>query len=95
MICSAGLLVALELADELLDSGNGVDIGRAAAGDDALLDSRAGRVQSVLNAQLLLLHLGLGGSADLDDRHAAGELRQTLLQLLLVVVAGGDGDLRA
>ena len=42
----AGLLVALDLADELLDRGNGIDVGRAAAGDDALLDRRAGRVQT-------------------------------------------------
>ena len=58
-----------------------------AAGDDAFLDRRAGRVQRVLDAGLLLLHLDLGRGADLDHRHAAGQLRQPLLQLLLVVVA--------
>ena len=56
-------------------------------GDDALFDRRAGRVQRVLDAGLLLLHLGLGRGADLDDRDAAGELRQALLELLPVVVA--------
>ena len=66
-------------------AGNGIDIGSAAAGDDALFHSRAGRVQRVLDAQLLFLHLGLGGSTDLDDGHAAGELGKALLQLLLVV----------
>ena len=69
----------------------------AAAGDDALLDGRARRVQRVLDAGLLLLHLGFGRGADVDHRHAAGELRQTLLQLLLVVVRRGlldrDADL--
>ena len=67
----------------------------AAAGDDAFFDRRAGGVQRVLDAGLLLLHLGLGRRADLDDRHAAGELRQPLLQLLAVVVGGGLLDLRA
>src|SRR6185312_3589851 len=33
-------------------------------------------------------------AADADDRNAAGELRQTFLQLLLVVVARGLFDLR-
>ena len=61
----------------------------AAAGDDALFDRGAGRVQRVLDAGLLLLHLGLGRGADVDHRHAAGELGQPLLQLLPVVVAGG------
>ena len=67
----------------------------AAAGNDAFLDRRAGGVQSVLDAGLLFLHLGLGRGADLDDRHAAGQLRQPLLQLLAVVVRGGLVDLGA
>ena len=58
----------------------------AAARDDALFDGRAGRVQRVLDAGLLLLHLGLGGRADLDHGDAAGQLGQPLLELLLVVV---------
>ena len=36
-------------------------------------------------AALALLGLDLGGSADLDDGHAAGELGQALLELLTVV----------
>ena len=58
-------------------------------GDDALFHRGAGGAQGVLDAVLLLLQLGLGRGADLDHRHAAGQLRQALLQLLLVVVAGG------
>ena len=67
----------------------------AAAGDDALFDGRARRVQRVLDAGLLLLHLDLGRRADLDDRDAADELGEALLELLAVVVAGGVLDLRA
>ncbi len=58
----------------------------AAAGDDPLFECGAGRLQRVLDAMLLLLHLGLGRSSDLDHRNAAGELRQPLLQLLAVEV---------
>ena len=67
----------------------GPEQGHAAAGHDALFDGRAGGVQGVLDAGLLLLHLGLGGGADVDHGHAAGQLGQPLLELLPVVVAGG------
>ena len=67
----------------------------AAAGHDALLDGRLGRVHRVLDAGLLLLHLGLGGRADLDDRDPAHQLGQPLLELLAVVVGGRLLDLRA
>ena len=89
----AGLLVgvvALELGDRRL----GAQQRDAAAGDDAFFDRRAGRVERVVDAVLLLLDLDLGRAADADHRDAAGELGQTLLQLLLVVVRGGLLDLR-
>ena len=58
--------------------------------------STAARValHRVVDAILLLLDLDFGRAADADDRNAAGELGQTLLQLLLVVVGGGLLDLR-
>ncbi len=52
-------------------------------------------MQRVFNASLLLLQLGLGRRADLDDGNAAHQLGQPLLQLFLVVVGGGLLDLRA
>src|SRR4051812_28097923 len=52
-------------------------------------------MKRVLDAGLLLLHLGLGSRADLDDGHAANELREALLQLLAIVVARGVLDLGA
>ncbi len=77
----------------LVERRLGADERDAAAGDDALFDGRAGRVERVLDAGLLLLHLGLGGRADLDHGDAADELREALLELLAVVVAGGVLDL--
>ena len=59
---------------------------------DALLEGSTGGLQCVLDAVLLLLHLGLGRSADLDHRDAAGQLRQPLLQLLAVEVGVGRNE---
>lgn len=58
----------------------------ATTGDDALLDRGAGRGDGVLQTVLLLLQLHLGGGADLDHAHAAGQLREALLELLAVPV---------
>src|SRR5690606_17390913 len=80
---------------ELVETHLRADECHAATGDDALLDGRAGRVERVLDAGLLLLHLDLGGCADLDDGDAADELRETLLELLTVVVARRVFDLAA
>ena len=84
-------IVGLELVERL----GGVEQSHAAAGDDAFFDRGAGRVHGVLDTVLALLHLDLGGTADTDHRHAAGQLGQALLQLLLVIVRGGLLDLRA
>src|SRR5439155_9341793 len=46
-----------------LDRRDSAEERDAAAGDDALLERRAGRLDCVLDAVLLLLHLRLGGSA--------------------------------
>ncbi len=67
----------------------------AAAWYHARFDGRASRVQRVFDAGLLFLHLGLGCRADVDLRHAASQLGQTLLQLLAVIVGGRDVDLLA
>src|SRR5205814_481918 len=42
-------------------------------------------VHRVIDAVFTILHLALGGAADLDHRNAAGELRHALLQLLAIV----------
>ena len=86
-------LVAGEL--EVADGRGGPDQGGAAAGDDAFLDGRAGGVQGVFDQGLALLHLGLGGGADVDLGDAAGELGEPLLELLAVVLAVGVADLAA
>src|SRR5581483_2240920 len=69
--------------------------GHAAARDDAFLDSRAGCVHRVFNTSFLLFHLGLSRGTNLNHGHSANQLRQPLLQLLAVVVAGGLLDLAA
>src|SRR5690606_969883 len=90
---AAGLVVvrAFEASERL----GRVEQRSTATGDDAFLDRGAGRVERVVDAVLAFLDLDLRGAADLDHRHAAGELRQPLLQLLTVVVAGRGLDLGA
>src|SRR5438552_5476786 len=65
----------------------------AATRHDALLDCSAGGRHSVLHPVLLLLELGLGRGADLDDGDATGQLGEPLLELLLVPVRGRLLDL--
>src|SRR5215208_6060331 len=89
----AGLDVRV-VARQLLDGGRRTQERDAAAGDDALLDRGADRVHRVVDSILLLLDLDLGRAADADDRDAARELRQALLELLAVVVRGRLLDLR-
>ncbi len=89
----AGLLVGV-LALELADRRLGAQQRNAAARDDAFLDRRSGGVEGVVDAVLLLLDLDLGRAADADDRDAARELGETLLELLTVVVRGRLLDLR-
>src|SRR5215217_3886636 len=76
-----------------VDGGARLEQRDAAARHDALLEGRAGGLQRVLDAVLLLLHLRLGGRADLHDGHAAGELGEALLELLAVEVRVGVLDL--
>ena len=76
------------------DSRLGAQQRHAAAGHHAFFNRRAGGVERVVHAVLLLLDLDLGRAADADHRDAARELGETLLQLLTVVVGGGLLDLR-
>jgi len=68
------------LAGEIMVKGN------AAAGNDAFLDCRTGRMQRVFDPCFLFLHFGLGRRAYLDHRNTTGELGHALLQFFLVVV---------
>src|SRR5882672_3063926 len=90
----AGFLVRI-VAFQLAERDARADVDHAATGNDAFLDRGAGRVQCVLDTGFSFLHLDFGRGADLDDRNTAGELGHSLLQLLLVVVAGGFLDLSA
>ena len=81
------LLVTLGLRAGLFHGLTAAEQGHATARHDPFFDRRPSGMQGVLDAGLLLLHFGLGAGTDGDDRHAAGELCQTLLQFLAVVLA--------
>src|SRR4051812_43033873 len=74
---------------QLLEGLERADQRDTAARDHAFFNGGTGRVQRVFDAGLLLFHLDLGGSANLDHGDAAGELRNALLELFLVVVRRG------
>src|SRR6185369_4665651 len=88
----AGLLV-VDVDDVEVDGLGRLEQRDAAARHDALLEGGAGGLQRVLDAVLLLLHLRLGGRADLHDGDAAGELGEALLELLAIEVRVGVLDL--
>src|SRR5437879_6494821 len=90
----AGLLVVI-CAPDLVERLLAPQQRYPAARHDALLDRGAGGVQRVFDPSLLLLHFGLGGRAYIDHRDAARQLREPLLQLLLVVIRRGLLDRRA
>src|SRR6185312_11936474 len=84
-IDAAGLVVIR--AGEAFERLGGIEQSGTATGDDALFDGCAGCVQRIVDAVLALLDLDLGRTTDLDHGNAAGELGETLLELLTVVIA--------
>ena len=91
----ADLFVSLGLRANLLDHLAAANQGHSAAGQNAFFDGRPGGVQGVFDASLLLLHVRLGIGTDRDDRHAAGQLGQPLLELFAIVFAVRGRDLVA
>ena len=89
----ADLLVAAQLQG--FQGGQAAQQGDAASGNNAFFHGRAGGVEGVFHAGFLFLHFRLGGGADVDDGHAAGQLGQALLQFLAVVIGGGFVNLAA
>src|SRR5271165_892373 len=73
----------------------GAQEGHATTRNDAFFNGSARGMQSILDASFLFLHLGFGGSTDLDDSHSTSELGQALLEFLTVVVGGCFIDLGA
>src|SRR6266567_2248098 len=68
--------------------------GHATAGYHTLFDACASSGKRILNTRLTVFQFNLGASADLNKRYAAGQLRQALLELLTIIVAGRLFDLR-
>jgi hypothetical protein len=83
------LLVEVGSLDRVKSVGSGLEKSSTTAGQDTLLNSSAGGVQSINDAILLLANLNLGSTANLDDGDTTGELSKTLLELLLLVLRGG------
>src|SRR5271170_3255563 len=89
------LLIAFESLDQVFHVFGRAKQGHTTTRNDAFLNRGAGGMHGILNPSLLLLHLGLGCRTHLDDSHAAHQFRETLLELLAIVVGGGLLDLAA
>src|SRR6185437_4839084 len=84
----AGLLIAFALGLFLCDRFDTTQQRKAAAGNDPFGDCSLGRANGVVERLFPCFHLRLGWRADANDGDAARQLRQPLLQLVLVVFAG-------
>src|SRR5579884_2720155 len=82
------LLITFELRDQLLHVFHAANQRHTATRNSAFFHGSTGCMRCVLNAGLLLLHLGLSGCTDLDDGNAADQLRKALLEFLAVIVRG-------
>src|SRR5205814_1458972 len=85
----AGALVTFRGFGEAVERALAAEESDTATGDDTLLDGGTGGGEGVLDAELLLLELDFGRSADLEDGDATSELGQALLGLLAVEVGSG------
>ena len=70
----------------LFQSLGRIQQSRAAAGNDAFLDRGARSVQRVVNTVFLFLDFNFGRTADFQHGNPAGQLAQTFLQLLAVII---------
>ncbi len=85
------MVVAFELFQRWQDT----DQGNATSRYNAFLYGGAGSVQGVFNPGLLLFHLNLGGSANLDYGNTTSQFGYAFLQLLTVIIRAGLLDLGA
>src|SRR6185437_3321006 len=87
------LIIVLDF--EIIECRRATHQSNAAARDNAFFHGCAGRVHGIFDAGFLFLHFGFGCGAHFDYGNATHQLRQPLLQLLAVVVAGDVLDLSA
>ena len=80
---------------EILEGLGCADISHTASRDNSFLNGSTGCTECILHAVLLLFHLNLGGCADIEYCHTAGQFAETLLKFLPVIVGSGGLDLLA
>src|SRR5579859_8061570 len=78
---------------QLFEGFDGVDIRDTTARNDTFFNGSAGCVEGIIDTVLLFLHFHFGGSAYVEDGYAAGELGETFLELLLIVIGSSGLDL--
>ncbi len=65
------------------------EISNATTRNNAFFDSSTGCVQCIFNSRLLLFHLNLSCSTNIDDSNTANQFGKSLLQFLTIIVRSG------
>ena len=87
----ANLLVQIRTPGfHFLQLSRGPQQRSATTGDNALLYSCFGSIQSIHNAVSLFPHLHIAAATHFNDSHSADNLSETFLELLLLVVRSGS-----
>ena len=89
-----GALDNLGASGSVFNRASEIDERDAATGDDAFGESGLGGSYSVVDAELLFVDFGFGGTADLDDGDFAEESGGALLEFLALIVGFGEFGLR-
>ena len=82
------LLVTLKGLKDLFNCADNVNECCAAACNDTLFNCRLSSIESILDTELLLLHLNLGSRTNLDNGNTACKLCKALGKLFLVKLRG-------
>ena len=85
--------LVIVLSVESIESTYSSEVGCTTAWDSTFLYGSTCSTEGIIHAILLLLHLYFAWCTDIEYSYTTGELSQTLLELLTIVVRGRIGNL--
>ena len=85
--------LVIVLSIESIESTYSTEVGCTTAWDCTFLYGSTCSTEGIIHAILLLLHLYFTWCTDIEHGYTTGELSQTLLELLTIVVRGCIGNL--
>src|SRR5690554_7027604 len=78
---------------QIFQSINGTNVSHTTTGNDTFLNSCTGCAQGIVNTVFLLLHFNFGSCTYVKHGNTAGQLSQTLLKFLTIVIRSSIGNL--